>query len=113
MTKLKQKPVMKEQLNGQSQNTLYAVESQDKQKLNSELIKQTEIENTPFTLIEMENGKFISMGQYRLTEVHEPEKPNKELIKEVTKMSWNRITQVFLIIQEQYKNININSLNKK
>lgn len=67
-------------------------------ELNSELIKRTEIKDTPFTVITIEGKSFGSMGQYRITEIYNNEETPK---KEVQKITWNRLIQVIMLLQEQ------------
>lgn len=62
---------------------------------NSELIKRTEVENTPFTVITIENESFVTLGKYRLTEKFETE---KEAIESASKITWDNIMQVITIM---------------
>ena len=68
------------------------------EKKAEELIKRTEVKDTPFTIIETEEGKFLTMGKYRLTE---PTDNMLELIEEGNKFSWNRAVQVMMIIANE------------
>jgi hypothetical protein len=74
--------------------------SNKKKEKNTELISKTEIPNTPFTVIKTEDKFYGVMGKYRLTEGVETE---KECIKLVTEISWNRLIQVILILKEEDK----------
>ncbi len=63
----------------------------------NETIVRKEMENSPFTIITIENESFGVMGQYRLTETF---KSRKEVEEELNKMTWNRLVQVFMILNE-------------
>ena len=72
-----------------------------------ELIERIEIEGSPFTLVKIDREIFIGMGQYRLTEVFNiDEKSVEELVAETEKISWNRLIQVIMILQESKFNLN-------
>lgn len=62
-----------------------------------ELIKREDVENSPFQVITTEEGSFGVMGKYRLTEVY---KDKKTAIKDLKKITWNRLVQVFMLLQE-------------
>lgn len=72
----------------------------DKQNSNSELIKREGIENSPFTIITIDGKSFGSMGQYRITETKDTV---KEIKDELEKITWDRIVQVVLILNETKK----------
>lgn len=74
----------------------------DKQDLNYELVKQHEVPNTPFKVIEMveENKIFGVLGNYRITE---PMKTVQEVQTELNKITWERILQVIGIAIEKLK----------
>lgn len=65
--------------------------------LNSHLITRKEIKNSPFTIIGTNGDFFGTMGKYRLTEAHKSE---KEVEEELSKMTWNRVTQVIMLLIE-------------
>lgn len=69
----------------------------DKPELNSELIKREDVAESPFTVITTEEGSFGVMGQYRITEPH---KNKGKVIKELKKITWNRIIQVIMLLNE-------------
>lgn len=52
----------------QEQSGINAPETNKPNSGSKELIKQTEIEGTPFKKIETENEMFIGIGNYRLTD---------------------------------------------
>lgn len=73
--------------------------------LNStELIKKEEVENTPFTIVTTENEIFAVMGEYRVTEKYDKNEYGvgqlKAMVQEIT---WNRLVQVIMIINEKLK----------
>jgi len=65
--------------------------------LNKELIEREEIENSPFTIITVEGKSFGVMGKYRLTEEG---KDKDEVRKELEEITWNRIIQVMMILDQ-------------
>ncbi len=71
---------------------------------NSEMIKREDIKNTPFTIISLtdKNEHFAVMGEYRVTEVYKTKAKAKKEVEEIT---WNRIIQVVMILNE--KNVTI------
>ena len=78
-----------------------SVKSINKQKSssqNEELITRTEVENSPFTIIGMEGQYFGSMGKYRITERYDS---LEEVKGELSKITWNRICQIILILNEK------------
>lgn len=85
----------------------------DKQNSNSnkELVKTKEVKGTPFTIISLTDTKehFAALGQYRVTEKHKTRKAAEEEVKEI---SWNRIVQVCMILNEKMKDKSINEINK-
>lgn len=65
-----------------------------------ELIQKKEIENTPFTIVTTDGKSFGTLGMYKITEDREtPEDVEKEL----TEISWNRITQIVLLLNKILK----------
>lgn len=75
-----------------------------KEEKNTELISRKEVEGTPFMIISKNdvNEHFAVLGEYRITEVYDDV---KMVDKEVKKVTWNRIIQVIMIMNE--KNINL------
>ena len=64
------------------------------------------LEGTPFTLVTDDGKVFGVMGKYRLTEGFESE---VEAEKQVKKITWDRLIQVFSIMineQDKIKNLN-------
>ncbi len=66
-------------------------------QINSELVTKEEIKDSPFTVIGTDEGFFGCIGRYRITE---PVEDKKALIKDLKKITWNRLTQVMLILIE-------------
>lgn len=69
---------------------------------NHELIKRDHVENTPFTIIELNGAYFGTMGQYRITE---PTTDKEQLKKDLETFNWNRVIQVLMLLNEQF-NVN-------
>lgn len=72
---------------------------------NKELIKRTEVDNTPFHIISNadETINFGVFGRYKITEdYHTIEQVKKEL----EKITWNRVIQIITLVHEMlnYKN---------
>ncbi len=79
----------------------------NKENENEEIIRRTEINETPFTIVTTEGKMFGVMGKYRLTEVYDVEDIKdakdledieKVLEEELTKITWNRLVQVMILI---------------
>lgn len=74
---------------------------------NFELVKRTEIADSPFIVITTEEGSCGVMGNYRLTEIYATE---QEAIDEVQKITWNNIIRVVsCILHREISNPFINS----
>lgn len=77
---------------------------------NEELIKHETIENTPFTIITVEGKSFGALGKYRITEGFDTaDKVKKEL--DIKNLTWNRIAQIILILNNS--KIDINNIVKE
>jgi DNA-binding HxlR family transcriptional regulator len=74
-----------------------------------ELIKREEIPNSPFHVITIKGESFGVMGDYRLTEKGESA---EEIKKELSKITWNRIVQVIMLLEEVKTKIN-NKIKEK
>lgn len=62
-----------------------------------ELIKRVQIKDSPFEVITQDGYSFGVMGNYRLTEKsNDP----KEIAKELKKITWNRVIQIVMILDE-------------
>ena len=64
---------------------------------NEELIKRLSIKDSPFEVITKDGESFGVMGNYRLTE---PGKDAETIKEELEKITWNRIIQVVMILDE-------------
>ena len=78
--------------------------SEEIKEENKELITRKNVKDSPFEVIGItdKNEYFAVLGEYRITEKFKSE---KEAIKEVKGISWNRVIQVMMILIEK--------LNKK
>lgn len=77
----------------------------NEETIGEELIHREDVENTPFTIMQIEDDYFATMGKYRLTELH---KDKEKLKKELTKITWNRIVQVVSVMiqhENEIKNL--------
>lgn len=73
------------------------VKKADKQE-SSTMIERYPIEGTPFTVITLENNvNFGVMGEYRVTEEM---KSRGEVEDELKCITWNRIIQVMMVLEE-------------
>ena len=73
----------------------------------SEEIKIENIKNTPFSIITQGADHYGVIGTHRITEKYND---IEECKKEVTTISWDRITQVIWAVAEKYKEFN-NEIN--
>ncbi len=62
-----------------------------------ELIERDEIKDSPFEVITKNGESWGVMGQYRLTEVRNDRRKVK---KELEKITWNRVIQVIMVLNE-------------
>lgn len=69
---------------------------------NYELVKRTEIPNSPFVIIETERGCFGALGEYKVTEDYETV---EEVEKDLGDVSWNNITKLILVLIEKMKKL--------
>lgn len=76
------------------------IDSKESSSKNEELIKRKQIKDSPFSIITTEEGSFGCIGKYRITE---PKETEEEIEKELSKMTWDRIVQVILILIETQK----------
>jgi hypothetical protein len=77
-------------------STVTHVEGANKSE-SSEMIERWQIPNSPFTVISIENKHFGVMGEYRITEEC---KSRGEVEDELKCITWNRIIQVMMILEE-------------
>ena len=80
-----------------------------KENSNSELIQRDGITDSPFEVITQNGVSFGTMGQYRLTE---PTTDKRKLKRELEKITWNRIIQVIMILDEMKDKLKTNKNEK-
>ena len=85
---------METQLKEKSSKNAKKVNKQNSSK--EELVKREDIKDTPFTIVTIEEESFGAMGGFRLTEKGTKE----EIKKELEEITWNRIVQVMMILNE-------------
>jgi len=73
-------------------------------KDSSETIKREDVKDSPFTIITIEGKSFGTMGEYRLTE----EGNIKDIRKQLKTITWNRIIQVVMLLEEMKNNLKTN-----
>lgn len=79
---------------------------------NTELVKRTQVEGTPFTIITTpDGGSIITMGIYRISEPMENEEKAEKYIKE---KPWNLLLSVIMVaVEEEIKKEMKNTLRTK
>ena len=65
-----------------------------------ELVQRENVKDSPFVIITTEDGSFGSMGKWRITEIR---KTKNEVLQELTKITWDRIIQVVMLLTEVNK----------
>lgn len=68
----------------------------------SEATGVVSIEGTPFKLVTVEEGSFLSLGTYRL---HEPRETKEEALAYMEDNKWDLILHMILILEETRKKI--------
>ncbi len=87
-----------------SKGTPLNVEETYKQGSNYELVIRREIEGTPFTIVTTEGKIFGVMGIHRITEYADAKEVTEEQMVELVKeITWDRITQVIVLMIESKK----------
>ncbi len=81
----------------QSQKDTFGIANATDKEDSSATIERTDVKDTPFTIIKTEDAIFGVMGQYRITENQTTVEKCK---KELKKITWNRVVQVIMILQE-------------
>jgi hypothetical protein len=79
------------------------VNNKDSGDGNNQTITRKEIKDSPFHVITIDGESFGVMGDYRLTEKSADE---SEVIKELEKITWNRIVQVVMLLEEVRTKLN-------
>lgn len=74
-----------------------------------ELFQKESIKDSPFTVVTKDGESFGVMGQYRLTE---PMKSVKAVKEELSKITWNRIVQVIMVLDESKSKLNTKKQDK-
>lgn len=64
---------------------------------NEQIVERMQIENSPFTIISVNDKHFGVMGEYRMTEEMNS---RGEVEDELRCITWNRIVQVMLVLSE-------------
>jgi hypothetical protein len=77
---------------------------------NNQIIERNEIENTPFVMVTLEQGSFVALGNYRVSEVYETKEEAENYIKTIT---WDNLFNVIISLFEHLKNINVSELTEK
>ncbi len=78
--------------------------SKELEEETTELVKRFDIEDSPFIVIETRGQFFGAMGNYRLTEMFD----DLEMCKrDVQSMTWNRVVQVMMLLNEKLNSNNI------
>ena len=76
---------------------------------NKEMIERESIKDTPFEIISMDGYHFGVMGSYRLTE---KENSKKTIKKDLERITWNRLIQVVMVLNQVKDKIEKKKENK-
>lgn len=87
----------------QSQANAEKTHNKDSGTSENQTIKRVEIPDSPFHVITIDGESFGVMGDYRLTEKSASE---TEVREELSKITWNRIVQVVMLLEEVRTKIN-------
>jgi translation elongation factor P/translation initiation factor 5A len=89
---------------GEVKQLISNVEKQNKQNSskNEELVKREDVKDSPFQIITIDGKTFGVMGKYRITEASNSKRKIKE---ELSKITWNRIIQVIMLLNEVNKEV--------
>jgi len=80
------------------ESTSMNVEKANKQESgNKELIERYPVKESPFTVITIEDKHFGVMGEYKMTEDY---KSRGECEDELRRITWNRIIQVMMVLDQ-------------
>lgn len=71
-------------------------------KDSSETISREDVKDSPFNIITVDGESFGVMGDYRLTE---KAGTVEEVRKQLKKITWNRIIQVIMLLDEMKNNL--------
>ena len=67
------------------------------EEVKTEIIKRENVKDSPFEIISMDGYHFGVMGAYRLTEKSNSKKAIKKDLESIT---WNRLIQVMMVLNE-------------
>jgi len=73
------------------------VEKANNSNSNTEIIERFPVKDSPFTVITVDDKHFGVMGEYRMTENY---KSRGECEDELRTITWNRIIQVLMVLNE-------------
>lgn len=68
-------------------------------KQNSLIIEREQIENTPFWTLKTEEGWFLVMGDYRVTEVYETK---EEVLECLERDKWKIVLHLAIIVNDKF-----------
>jgi hypothetical protein len=74
----------------------------------AELFTRTPIKDSPFMLVCTDDGYFVCLGLYRLSELYENKQDALDFINDMT---WNNIINVAMVISEIMKNKTLSDFN--
>lgn len=69
----------------------------------NELIKRTEVEGTPFIIVETEGKCFATLGNYKVSEDYETSIEAELAIKEI---NWKNLINLMIVINDYCKSLN-------
>ena len=76
---------------------------------NTELIKRTDIPNSPFIIVSTEEGHFGALANYKMTPTYGTE---KEVLDDLGDVTWNKITNLIIVLIEKTKTLNLEPLTQ-
>jgi hypothetical protein len=68
----------------------------------NELIKRTEVEGTPFVVVETEGKCFATLGNYKVSEDYETTEEAELAIKEI---NWKNLINLMIVINDYCKSL--------
>ena len=71
------------------------------------IIEREEIEKTPFLLVTHENGSFIALGNYRISENYETK---AEALNNINTNNWDHLFNLMVSLVQHLKNIDVSDL---
>ncbi len=73
------------------------------------MIKKENLKDTPFEVVTINGESFGVMGDYRVTEKYEK---SADVKKELKRITWNRLIQVVMILDEIKSKYNLKTSKK-